>query len=98
MLAEAWAELKAERDEKLKIAAAAHYLSGATNRCRGNPADKSHLNNEQCYQALETFYRCDGCQAVIHTLIECSSTRVCGMIFQGRELRSLLAAPILSRS
>ena len=31
-------------------------------------------------------------------LIERSGTRVCGMIFQERELRALLAAPSLSRS
>jgi hypothetical protein len=31
-------------------------------------------------------------------LIERTGTRVCGMIFQDRELRALLATPILSRS
>ena len=33
----------------------------------------------------------------MHTLIELAGTRVCGMIFQDRELRALLAAPIFSR-
>ena len=31
-------------------------------------------------------------------LIERTGTRVCGMIFQGSELRAMLAPPILNRS
>jgi len=34
----------------------------------------------------------------MHMPIERTGTRVCCMIFQDRELRALLAAPILSRS
>src|ERR1051325_11100808 len=54
--------------------------------------------SEVAPRALETSDPCDGCQAILHTLIEHTGTRVCGMIFQNGKPRSLLAAPILSCS
>src|SRR5215510_3905392 len=48
---------------------------------------------------LETLYHCDGSYPIAHTLlIEQTGGRVCRVIFQRCELRTLLAPPVFSRS
>ena len=48
---------------------------------------------------LETLDHCDGCYAIAHvSLIEDASGCVCRVIFQRRELRTLPAPPVFSRS